>query len=522
MLTALNIFLVCGSAWLTTLAFPPHNLFGLAFGSLLPFFGVIYREPSYKNTFLYALLFGLVFYLRLLVSLLELRLYVSPVLIFCGWLFLALAQALFIAVAILLGKFIQRHPVFKGFPASLTDILGYAFAWVFLDWLRSLGGSGFTLGGLAYSQYLFTDFIQLARLTGPYGLTLILVLLNVFWGVLLARLIDQRQNPKITRAEWIDWGIAASVLLLATGLIILGGGLTIYFQNRQTAKPVERKLVTVFQPAVPQEDKLSLAAHADLKTQYLEDIRAFSQTATTDLLVLPETILGEFLLNNKEFMFALRDALDFSIIFGVPRQDELSPDFRYYNSVALVNRYGGVTILHDKKYLVPFGEYLPGKFLFSWLVAASGFFDSEYTTGRKDSSRETGYAAAICFESTFPYQTRDQIGRGGRLLLVLTNDAWFGQAPFLDMHLSCAVLRAVENNRYAVQSANTGRSAIIDNHGRILRLSSLNAKEWLTAETVLLTRKTIYTYFGELAVYLALVFFCLYFYLLLFKEGKGR
>jgi apolipoprotein N-acyltransferase len=251
------------------------------------------------------------------------------------------------------------------------------------------------------------------------------------------------------------------------------------------------------------------------------DIRDFSLNAKTDLLVLPETILGEFLLHNKEFMFALRDALGFSLIFGIPRQDE-TVEGRYYNSVVLLNRYGGLTVLHDKKYLVPFGEYLPFKPLLYWLLAGTGFFDSEYSAGQLDNNQNSGYAAAVCFESTFPYQLREQIRGGGKLILILTNDAWFAHTALLDMHLSFAVLRAVENNRYVAQSANTGRSAIIDNRGRILQISDIDHKEFLTAETVLLTEKTVYTYFGELIIYLALVFFFLYFYLLLYARGRSK
>ncbi|MDR1323387.1 MAG: apolipoprotein N-acyltransferase [Candidatus Margulisbacteria bacterium] len=511
----LNIFLVILSAVLTALAFPPAKLFYLAFVSLMPFFWVIYRARSYRSVLGYALLFGLLFYLFLLHHIVVLAEYSSGFLMVLGLLLLAFFQALFIAAAVLLGKFVQRHALAQNFSGVIWTLLAYAFAWVFLDWLRSLGAFGFTLGGLAYAQYLFPEFLQMARYTGPYGLTFVLIFLNIFGGILAARLWPA---DKIEKRIWLSVS-AALLIFLSFGLGLSSLFLTlhdIYLQMNDN-----RKVVTVFQPGIPQKIKLDEAFRPALKKSYLEDIRDFSLNAKTDLLVLPETILGEFLLHNKEFMFALRDALDFSLIFGIPRQDE-TEEGRYYNSVVLLNRYGGLTVLHDKKYLVPFGEYLPFKPLLYWLLADTGFFDSEYSAGKLANNQNSDYAAAICFESTFPYQLREQIRGGGKLILILTNDAWFGRTALLDMHLSFAALRAVENNRYVAQSANTGRSAIIDNRGRILQMSGLDAKEFLTAETVLLTEKTVYTYFGELIIYLALVFFFLYFYLLLYARGRSK
>ncbi|MDR2429163.1 MAG: apolipoprotein N-acyltransferase [Candidatus Margulisbacteria bacterium] len=515
MLIVLNIFLVIFSAVLTALAFPPYKLFYLAFVSLMPFFWVVYRARSYRGALGYALLFGLVFYLLLLCHMIVLAEYSSLLLIILGWLLLAFLQALFLAAAVLLGKFIQRNAVSQNFTGVIWTLLAYAFAWVFFDWLRSLGAFGFTLGGLAYSQYLFPEFLQLARYAGPYGLTFVLVFLTVFGGALAARF---RPASKAEKKIWLSLS-AALFVLLSLGFWLSGLFLTL--QDIYLSVNNDRKLVTVFQPAIPQKIKLDEAFRPALKKSYLEDIRDFSLHARTDLLVLPETILGEFLLHNKEFMFALRDALDFSLVFGIPRQGD-ADDGRYYNSVVLLNRYGGLTVLHDKRYLVPFGEYLPFKPLLYWLVADTGFFDSEYSAGKLDNNQNSGYAAAVCFESTFPYQLREQIRGGGKLILILTNDAWFGRTALLDLHLSFAVLRAVENNRYVAQSANTGRSAIVDNRGRILQMSGIDAKEFLTAETVLLTEKTVYTYFGELLIYLALVFFFLYFYLLLYTKGHSR
>ncbi|MDR1997264.1 MAG: apolipoprotein N-acyltransferase [Candidatus Margulisbacteria bacterium] len=508
----LNIIIAAFSAAILWLAFPPVSLYLLAFVALMPFFYVIYRAPDYRLTFWYSLIFGAVFYFLLLwVPLQELSRWAPAWLIAVLILLLVLYEALFIAAAALLGKFLQRNPVFSGFAGLIWTMCGYAFAWTLLDWARSLGVSRFTLGGLAYSQYLFTAFIQLARYIGPYGLTFVLVFLNILGGVVLARIWRARPEER-----W-NWQIM-TLLLLALGCFSLYG--TQLSLERPDTAAYERRQVTVFQPNVPQEIKLDYGNLPELKKYYADSLRGYAQERQTELLVMPETIVPEFLLNNKEFMFALRDALDFSLIFGVPRRPELpaADPSVMYNAAVLYNRYGNVTLLHDKKYLVPFGEYLPLRWLLYPLAASSGYFDSVYQPGRK-SEAVAGYALAICFESLFPYQAREQIRSGGRLYVVITNDAWFGRTALLDGHLAAAVLRAVENSRFVLQSANTGRSAIIDHRGRILKLSGMETKEFLEAEIELRTDKTVYTYFGELIIYLAWVFFFLYLYLLLYARA---
>ena len=499
-----NILLVLLSVVLTRLAFPPYNFYLLAFAGMIPFFYVLCRTEKYSWVWAYGQIFGFFFYLSIYGPGLILSNYAPFPLVLSLGLVLVFFQGLFISAAVLLGKLLQKNPVFSGFPASIMTILAYAFSWIILDWLRSLGISGLTLGGLAYSQYLFTAFIQLARYTGSYGLTFIIVLINVTGGLFLA---EFRPAAKRMRYNWLIFMLFFILLLT----------LVFYFLKNSLCRPetaeYEHKKVTIYQPNVPQNDKL-MASKALLKKMYLSDIRAFSQEQETDLLVLPETIVGEYLLQNKNFIFALRDALDFSLIFGTPRYEERKGLMYIYNSVVLLNRYGVWTVLHDKKYLVPFGEYLPLRWFFWGLFKHTGYFDTVFTPGAENQP-VANYAVSLCFESFFPYQVREQIRSGGRLLLIVTNDAWFGNTSLLDIHLSAAVLRAAENSRYVVQSANTGRSAIIDHRGRILKQSDIDVKQWLTDTVEMRTDKTLYTYFGEVSIYAGLVFFCLYGYLFL-------
>ena len=509
----LNLSLIILSAVLTGLAFPPCNFFYLAFIGLAPLFYVMSGVSDYKTTAKYALLWGFVFYMQILGGLLAMQEYAPLILLLLATVAFALAETLFILAALLVGKFIQKNPIGRGFIRVLIAALGYAFAWVLFDWLRSLGMWRFTGGGLAYSQYLFTEFIQLARYIGAHGLTFVIVLLNALTGICAARI---RTASSMEKRNW----------LIALLVFFILGCLTFYFIGLDLELAAQekhpQKRITVYQPAIPQETKLDYDNQEEIRQIYLNNIRAYSQQNKTDLLIMPETIVPEFLLENKEFLFALRDALGFSLIFGTPRREKNDP--RWYNSVVLLNRYGSVTVLHDKKYLVPFGEYIPFRPLFARLLRKLGLLKSEYSPGIRNMPAidAPDYAVAICFESLFSYQLREQISKGGRLILVITNDAWFGRTRILDMHLSFAVLRAVENNRYVLQAANTGRSAIIDNRGRILRISDIDVQDWLESEVSIVKYPAIYTFLGEGTIYLALVFFLLYLYFFLTSKAREQ
>ena len=354
MILILNITLVILSAVLTGLSFPPGNFFYLAFIGLVPLFFVLFRTADYKMTALYTMLWGFVFYMQILNGLLAMQEYAPFALLLFATIAFALSQTLFIIVAMLVGKFIQRNPIGKGFVQTLIIVLGYAFAWVLLDWLRSLGIFAFTGGGLAYSQYLFTEFIQLARYIGAHGLSFIIVLLNALAGIGLAR---------ITKADSAEKKCWLTVALLVFTL----GCLAFYFINwglnlAAQEKHPQRK-VTVYQPGIPQSVKLDYSGLDELRQAYLADLRDYAPENRPDILIMPETILPEFILEDREFLFTLRDSVSFPLIFGTPRREK--NNFGYYNSVVLLDRRGSVTVLHDKKYLVPFGEYIPFRFLFS-------------------------------------------------------------------------------------------------------------------------------------------------------------
>ncbi len=168
-----------------------------------------------------------------------------------------------------------------------------------------------------------------------------------------------------------------------------------------------------------------------------------------------------------------------------------------------MNPHGEVVSRYDKMHLVPFGEYIPLKrllFFAESLTRQVGDFapGTEYTISSLDGHR---LSTAICYESIFPDLMRQFVKRGSELVVVITNDGWFGESSAPFQHLRMGVVRAVENRRYMVRTANTGISAIIDPYGRIEARTPIGVRMILDGTAHFRSDRTFYTQYGDLFVY---------------------
>ena len=173
------------------------------------------------------------------------------------------------------------------------------------------------------------------------------------------------------------------------------------------------------------------------------------------------------------------------------------------NSAAILNPHGDVISRYDKMHLVPFGEYIPFKrllFFAESLTRQVGDFapGTEYTISPLDGHR---LSTAICYESIFPDLIRQFVKRGSELVVVITNDGWFGESSAPFQHLRMGVVRAVENRRYMVRTANTGISAIIDPYGRIEARTPIGVRMILDGTAHFRSDRTFYTQYGDLFAY---------------------
>ena len=156
--------------------------------------------------------------------------------------------------------------------------------------------------------------------------------------------------------------------------------------------------------------------------------------------------------------------------------------------------------------MVPFGEYVPLSGVIGFVRGWAEFI-SELTPGTRAvvfSGPPAPFGVVICYEGIFPALVRRFVREGARLMVNMTNDAWFGRTSGPLQHLAMYPFRAVEHRTAVVRAANTGVSAFIAPSGEIVRTLGLFERGTLVQPVPLRSRQTLYTRLGDWLAYVAL------------------
>jgi len=167
----------------------------------------------------------------------------------------------------------------------------------------------------------------------------------------------------------------------------------------------------------------------------------------------------------------------------------------------------GIAGRYDKMHLVPFGEYVPLSGLIGFVRGWAEFI-SELEPGTQTvvfPGPPAPFGVVICYEGIFPELVRDFARNGARLIVNITNDAWFGRTSGPLQHLAMYPFRAVEHRTSVVRAANTGVSAFIAPTGQITQRIPLYERDIVTAAVPLRVVTTLYTRLGDWVAYLGLL-----------------
>ncbi len=179
---------------------------------------------------------------------------------------------------------------------------------------------------------------------------------------------------------------------------------------------------------------------------------------------------------------------------------------------------------YDKRHLVPFGEYLPLKHIFFFFKKLTGSI-GDFTPGNKNTLLRFGnvrIGTLICYEIIFPQLAAADVRHGANLLVTITDDAWFGDTSAPYQHLSMAVFRAVEDERYVVRAANTGITAVISPTGRIVAETKLFVPGFIDGTVKLLNTHTFYARQGDVFAVACVIVFLLFAARFVYKRFAGR
>ncbi len=396
--------------------------------------------------------------------------------------YLALYPAL---AAALLGRAIDRHGVGALWLAP--------WLWVAAEWLRGWVGGGFPWALLGTSQAGVAPVIQLASVTGVFGVSLLLALVSTATAVLV---VSRRRVDR-----WAAGGVAALVIVVAALGTWRVAGATLV-----TRGPVVK--VGLLQGNVAQDEKWNPAYRAIIVERYL-DLSRQVITSGARLVVWPEASTPFFFEaepHAAEPVRALARTTRTPMIIGTDEYERNADGDRLYNSAVAIGDDGVSRGGYRKMQLVPFGEYVPLKSLL-FFIGPLVEKVSDFAAGTQPSVLDTGVVragVAICYEVVYPWIARAFTAGGADLLTTITNDAWFGHSSAPHQHFAQASVRAVEQGRYLVRAANTGISGIVDPYGRTVLATPLFETVAVTGDVRLLTGRTIYSYVGDVVAWVAL------------------
>jgi apolipoprotein N-acyltransferase len=469
-----------------TASFAPLQLDWMAWFALVPLLKSLENESS-PRAFSLGFIAGLTHYLTLLY-------WIIPTIQNYGHLYFSVSAGVLILFCLYLSLYIA---LFSYLTHRMKDsrflFLLIPSLWVSLELIRATALTGFPWCLLGHTQFNRLGLIQIADLLGVYGISFLIALSNA----LIYRLLFGRTSLLKKRLGWEALGF--TVLLLSTlvyGQYRLG-------EAQDTSTPKRTIKVCVIQGNIDQSIKWEPTFQEETIHTYQRLTRSTSGFKP-DLTVWPETAMPFFFQEDQPFSTRVREIAseaDSTLIFGSPAYQRGPDGTKYFNRVYLLSNSGQISGYYDKHHLVPFGEYVPLKRFLPFihrLVQATG----DFTPGKEVKPLGPSHLSSgilICFEVIFPGLARTQTREGAKVLVNLTNDAWFGKTSAPYQHLSMAVFRAVENRRPLIRAANTGFSALINPKGKIIERSGL-FREQVLAQEVELTppSMSVYTRYGDL------------------------
>jgi apolipoprotein N-acyltransferase len=261
--------------------------------------------------------------------------------------------------------------------------------------------------------------------------------------------------------------------------------------------------IVLAQPNIKQKDKW-VDNLFDAHIQETKNSIATLSADSVDLIVFPETAIPAYLKNVPDVVSEFKRLainLHSDILIGSldyeRRNDNSHRKYHVYNSGFLFSKDSGKALLkYDKNRLVPFSERLPWEDIFPF-ISYLDFGEGDFTSGTESPVwGKIAFSPQICYEVVYPYFIRNAIANGARIVVVITNDGWFGRSTQPYQHANLIRYRAVENGIPIVQSANTGVSVAYDSYGRELVKTEIFTKTAVRQKVPLKNRVTFYSRFG--------------------------
>ena len=460
---------------LHVLAFSPFNLWWMSIVSLSLLFALHQRNPvhPFKSGYLYGLgMFGVgtSWVFNSLYDFGEAPILAAAAITFISILVLSLFPALVL----------KTHTKLQTSALNIwINVLIFAALWAIFEWVRSWVLTGF-------------PWLLVGHVLVDSPLSGVIPVFGVFAGsALMAFLAASVIALILSNSQQVIKG------LIGLGVLIL----CCYFAGaiEWTSKLGDRAIkVSAIQANIPFEMKWDKSRRHEIYQAYAE---LTSHHWDSDIVVWPETAIPTFYrVANKDFIPSFEKLLkqhNTELLSGVFTYE--SDSERIFNSLVTL---GGDVQIYNKQHLVPFGEYLPMRWVFEVFRSLVTIPMSDLSAGEGSSvlqMKGIPIGVSICYEAAFGEEIKRALP-DAQLLMNVTNDAWFGDSLAPHQHLQIARTRSLETGRYMVRAANTGVSAVIDMKGRVLAQSDQFVDSVVTEDVWPMHGSTPFIIWGNWAI----------------------
>ncbi len=495
-------YLLILSGILLGISFPPLPFSLLIFFGLIPYLFVIQKRKSLieinRATYLMGFIFSLItlYWVGGFTEGEDIFLMISGILlIFINPIFFLIPSTLFYFAR----KIFNEKIAFYLFP----------FFWLTYEYAYSITDLSFPWLSLSNALSYLTTFIQIADIIGAYGLSLIILFINV---LLFDIIYFRKKNNKFSFRE---------IILLILILFPIIYGMIVKSNFKESNKKIK---IALIQPELDPYDKWAVGNLNDILKIYL-DLSNQAIKEKPQLIIWPETALPIYLMSGmySDIIDSIRNFTNTNNVFlltGMPDyitfpSKEFAPsDTKYnenlnfyyatYNSILLFSPNNYEVQRYGKMKLVPFGERTPfvdqlpflGN-LIRWSVGLSGWNVGKDTINfilkNNNNFSNVSVNGLVCFESIFPNLVASFSQRNSELIAVVTNDSWYGNTSGPYQHKEISVLRAIENRKYVVRAANGGISCIINPLGKTITQTKMYTRDFIVGEVSLENKRTFYS-----------------------------
>jgi len=506
-----NFCLPLFSSLLLVLSFPTYDLGILAWAGLVPLLVAI-NGKSLKYGFFLSLVSGTLFFLGIFRWILVIPNY--TLLHHC---LLAIYLGSYFGLFGLALNFISK------FWGTTPALFAAPFIWVSLEYIRSnLSFLALPWALLSHSQYKYPMIIQIASLTGTYGISFLIVLVNAALATLfIGRLkspLPQKIPPNLPLSK--GGGKTNKPLLFVTAPLVI---FTLLYGTFVISQPITGKgiKVSLVQGNIEQARKWDPRYAKEIIETYSELTLKASEDRPA-LIIWPETATPGAISLDPKLYTEIKDISRMAgayLLLGSAQPQKFDvargTGVDYSNSAYLIQPNPGMmkNQKYDKIRLFPFGEYLPYKEIIPWSLIKVRE-SSHYIPGKEFTVFELSplrFGVTICWENVFPDLFRQFVKKGAQFMINITNEARFGKTAASYQLASISVFRAVENRVFVIRCANTGISCVIDPYGKVLdRVKDGNGQDIfvrgiMNRSIIPLESKTLYTQYGDMIVWVTFI-----------------